>query len=110
MNTSKVYFIEQSVVLNMEHNKYVTVSKTKRSIVVAYIENNSVIKKNLLDIKVEIAEVEEIIKDYMYTNRFESIPLYINNINDDMSEFSFMGTLVGKEVIFENTRRYIEKK
>ena len=102
LNTSKVSFIEQSVVLNMEHNKYVTVSKTKRSIVVAYIENNSVIKKNLLDIKVEIAEVEEIIKDYMYTNRFESIPLYINNINDDMSEFSFMGILVGKEVIFEN--------
>ena len=32
----------------------------------------------------------------------KDINVYINNIKDDMSEFSFMGTLVGKEVIFEN--------
>ena len=91
----------------MDKEKYVAVSKTERSIVVSYIENNSVIKKTLLDTKVEIAEVEQIIKDYMYVNRFESIPLYINNINDNMIEFSSMGTLIGKDVVFENARKYI---
>ena len=91
----------------MDKEKYVAVSKTERSIVVSYIENNSVIKKTLLDTKVEIAEVEQIIKDYMYVNRFESVPLYINNISYDMSKFSSMGTLIGKDVVFENARKYI---
>lgn len=107
LNASKISFVEQCSILNMDKEKYVAVSKTERSIVVSYIENNSVIKKTLLDTKVEIAEVEQIIKDYMYVNRFESVPLYINNINDNMIEFSSMGTLIGKDVVFENARKYI---
>ena len=106
LKASKLSFVEQCSILNMNKEKYVTVSKTERSIVISYIENNSVIKKSLLDTKVDIAEVEAVIKDYMYIDRFESIPLYINNVNDNMSEFSSMGIIVGKEEIFENARKY----
>ena len=114
IGVQEIAWVPQNIMMsNDEMEQYISISKTIRCFIVSYINVENDIrgckKKVFLDKDVTIDTVEEVVND-IRIEFGKDINVYINNIKDDMSEFSFMGTLVGKEVIFENTRRYIEKK
>ncbi|MBU3146753.1 hypothetical protein [Clostridium sp. CF012] len=103
----KIQTKSQCFLLSLDNKKYISVSRTARTIVLQYIVNNkSIVKKyldkNYTDMKQIALDVKNIHPDCEY----ESIPIYINNMNNDMEKFKVIGPLVSLNNIITNITNY----
>jgi hypothetical protein len=91
----KVQVNFQCFLLGVYDKKYISLSKTARTIVMQYIAYNKTIAKKYYDRN--YADTEQIIADMktLHTDLTHSmVPIYINNINNDMEGFRAVGKLV----------------
>ncbi|MFA9396968.1 MAG: hypothetical protein ACERKV_01700 [Clostridiaceae bacterium] len=100
----KVNLKSQCFLLSLEDKKYISISRTTRTIVLQYIANNKSIAKkyydkNYLDIKQIALDSKHLHADYEY----DSIPVYINNINNDMEKYEDVGILISFDDFITNT-------
>lgn len=89
--------------LNSANKKYISVSKTTRTLVIQYIVNNKSISKKYYD--KDYLDMVQIITDIKYLHpdcQYDSLPTYINNINKDMDRFNELGILISLEELKAN--------
>lgn len=91
----KVEVQSQCFLLSLDNKKYISISRTTRTIVMQYIVNNESIAKkfydkNYTDMKQIALDAKSLHTDCQY----DVIPIYINNINNDMEKFRGVGTLI----------------
>lgn len=93
----------QGLFMSSEDKKYISIAKTSRAIALQYIVNEKLIAIKYLDncnmdkekIKLEVSNIH-------YECEYENIPIYINNINQDMEEFNDIGALISLKDIVNN--------
>ncbi|MCM1114233.1 MAG: hypothetical protein NC397_01905 [Clostridium sp.] len=92
-----------SLALNKEKDRYISISKTQRNIVLEYIRDKEIVVKKSYDIKDYnpaqiIADANVIHIDVEYND----VPIYINNFNMNMEDFTEAGEIVSKKQFMEN--------
>jgi len=103
----KVQVKSQCFLLNLENKKYISISRTTRTIVLQYIINNKYSVKKYYD--KNYADIEQIALDVknLHTDcEYESIPIYINNLNNDMEKFKVIGTLISLNDFITNVMNH----
>lgn len=98
----------QCYYMNLDNKKYISISKTCRMIVLQYISyNKTFIKKyydkNYIDIEQIKKDINNIHDDNMMYSSI--LPVYINNINNDMEEFNDIGDLVSLDEFVANVMK-----
>ncbi len=93
----------QCFFMSFDNKEYISISKTSRVIVLQHIVyNKSIAKKyydkNCTNMDQIIADVKNIYNDYTYS----AMPVYINNINDDMEGFKDIGNLISVQDFINN--------
>ena len=84
-----------ALALQKDENKYVSISKSSRNIVLEYVRNHeSVVTKyydmTTADPNVIMADAAKLHIDLEY----ESVPVFINNFNMNMDDFLDMGQVI----------------
>jgi len=100
----KVQVKSQCFLLSKDNKKYLSISRTTRAIVLQYIVNDKSIAKKYYD--KNYTDIEQIALDAknLHTDfEYDSIPIYINNINNDMEKFKVIGTLISFNDYITNT-------
>lgn len=93
----------QCFFLNRKEQKYISISKTSRALVLQYIVNhNSIVKKYFDKNYNDIAQIKSEIKSLHPDCEYHTIPIYVNNINDEMNGLKEIGNLVSVNDIFNN--------
>lgn len=99
----KVQVKAQCVYLSLFNEKYISISRTTRTMVLQYIVNNkSIVKKYYDKNYIDMKEIALDVKNLHTECEYENIPIYINNINNDMDKFEVIGTLVSLNDIINN--------
>lgn len=99
----KVYLTSQCFLLNPNHKKYIAISKTTRTIVLQYIvDNKSVVKKYYDKNYTDIDQIALDARNLHIDCQADNIPIYINNINNDMEKFKSLGTLISFDQYIAN--------
>jgi hypothetical protein len=89
--------------LDLNSKKYISLSKTARALVVQYIAYSKSITKIYYD--KEFKNMEQISSDMrnLHTEcEYGDIPVYINNINNDMESFKSVGSMIFRNDIIGN--------
>lgn len=103
----KVRVQPQCSLLCQDCKKYISISRTTRTMILQYIVNNKSIAKKYYDKNyTDMDKIASDIKSLHTDCEYESIPVYINNLNDDMEEFRAMGTLISLNDIIKNIMNY----
>lgn len=92
-----------ALALQKDENKYVSISKSSRNIVVEYVRNHeSVVTKyydmTTADPNVIMADAAKLHIDLEY----ESVPIFINNFNMNMDEYLSFGNVI-------TTKQFLDK-
>lgn len=75
--------------------KYISVSKSSRSIVLQYINNNEVMASKHYDKNYkDYQKIAEDAKRLHIDVEYEDVPIYVNNLNMNMDSFSDMGLMI----------------
>lgn len=81
--------------LDKYSSKYISISKSSRNIILQYINNNEVkASKQYLESFNDVQKIIEDAKRIHIDVEYEDVPIYVNNFNMNMDEFSEMGVLV----------------
>jgi hypothetical protein len=91
----KVEINPQCFFLNLESKKYIAISKTTRTIVMQYIVYKQSVSKRYYDKAYD--DLEKIKSDMKYLHpdcEYDAIPVFVNNINNDMESYKGIGNLV----------------
>lgn len=102
----KVQVNFQYFYLNLYNKNYISVSRTTRTVVIQYTSYNKVISKKYYD--KDFMDMEKIAIDIKNLHPDCNMPVYINNINNDMEGFSDIGNLVSMQDIISNILNYHE--
>lgn len=110
IGVQEIAWVPQNIMMSSdEMEQYISISKTIRCFIVSYINVENDIrgckKKVFLDKDVTIDTVEEVVND-IRIEFGKDINVYINNIDNDMDEFKNIGTLISKNEILDNTRKF----
>ncbi len=97
----------QCFLLNSIESNYISISRTIRNFVLQRISNKQSLitkyyYKEHADVGQILSDIEKIQSDYGY----ERIPIFINNINNDMGRFKNIGDLISINDIFTNIIKY----
>lgn len=94
----------QCYYMNLDNKKYISISKTCRMIVLQYISYNKTFIKKYYDKNyIDIEQIKKDINNVQDDNMMYSIlPIYINNINNDMEEIKDIGDLVSLDEFVVN--------
>jgi hypothetical protein len=99
----KVQVEAQCFFLSLNDKKYVSLSETTRNMVLQYIVNGKSIAKKYYDKNYEdIKQISLDIKSIHTDCQYEYIPVYINNMNNDMNKFGSIGKLIPLSDITRN--------
>lgn len=101
-NVSKAVAISlMSQTLSAEHLRYISVSRTVRSIALQYISDGEVMAERYYDAgNYDIGQIKMDATRLHIDADTEEIPVFVNNLNGDMIDFMDMG-----EVLFADTFR-----
>jgi len=103
---SKIQFTFQCFLLSLENKKYISISKTTRTLVMHYIAYKAALATRYYDLNnTTIEEVSQDLKNIHSQCKYNDIPVFINNVNDNMEAFSSLGTLVSLDDIFTNAMK-----
>ena len=81
--------------ISKNHSRYISVSKSSRNIILQYINNNEVCAKKYYDFNnYDIKSIFEDAKRLHIDIEYEGVPVFVNNLNMNMEEFSEMGQIV----------------
>lgn len=81
--------------LDKQHSKYISISKSCRSIVLQYICNNEVKAQKLYDSDLkDTSVIFEDAKRLHIDVEYEDVPIYVNNLNMNMDEFFELGEII----------------
>lgn len=95
----------QCFLLNLNDKKYISISKTTRLIVMQYIAyRNSISKKYYEKDYTDIEQIKLDMKNLHPDCQYTMIPVYINNINNDMGRFKVIGNLISLDNIIANIK------
>lgn len=99
----KVQMKAQCDFLNIENRRYISISRTTRAIVMKYLVNGKHIAKKYYDKNYEdIKQIQSDVKSIHPDCEYESIPVYINDMNNDMDKFKPIGTLISSGDVINN--------
>lgn len=88
--------------LSKKDNKYISVSRSSRNIILQYINNNEVKAKKYYDVdNYDVATIREDAKRIHIDVEYTDVPIYINNFNLNMDDFSAIGTMVSTKDFME---------
>lgn len=92
-----------ALAVSKDDDKYITVSKSQRSVVLEYVRNReTVVKKNYdlksYDPKQVMADAAVIHIDVEYND----VPIYVNNFNSNMDDFLEMGEIISPKQFMNN--------
>lgn len=81
--------------LSKSHQRYISISKSSRNIILQYINNNEVMAKKFYDCKKY--DTKTIIEDSKRLHidiEYAGVPVFVNNFNMNMDEFFEMGQVI----------------
>ncbi|MBQ9228450.1 MAG: hypothetical protein IJ168_06400 [Eubacterium sp.] len=81
--------------LSKEDSKYISLSRSSRNIILQYINNNEIKAKKYYDVdEYDVATIHEDAKRIHIDVEYTEVPIYINNFNMNMDDFSSIGTVI----------------
>lgn len=103
---NRIHVTFQCFLLNLDNKKYISISKTTRTIVMHYIAYKESLATRYYDINnTPMEEVTQDLKNIHGYCKYNDVPVFINNVNENMEEFSSLGTLVSLDDIFANAMK-----
>ncbi|WPC40177.1 hypothetical protein [Clostridium sp. JS66] len=103
----KIQIEAQCFFLSLEDKRYISFSKTTRNTVLQYIVNGKSIAKKYYDKNYEdVKQISLDMKSIHTDCEYEYVPVYINNMNNNMDSFSDIGNLVSLNDITKNIMKY----
>lgn len=97
----------QCFLLNLEKENYITISKTVRNLVLQYISNKKSLTTKYYDKEyTDVLQISSDIKKFHNDYGYGEIPVYINNINNNMDRFKSLGDMVSINDAFANIMNY----
>lgn len=94
LGVKKVQVNFQCYYMNLDNKKYISISKTSRMLVLQYISYNKTINKKYYDRNlIDIDRIKKDIND-IHDDMYSVLPIFVNNINDDMEGFEGVGNLI----------------
>lgn len=94
LGVKKVQVNFQCYYMNLDNKKYISISKTSRMLVLQYISYNKTINKKYYDRNLnDIDRIKKDIND-IHDDMYSVLPVFVNNINDDMEGFEGVGNLI----------------
>lgn len=94
LGVKKVQVNFQCYYMNLDNKKYISISKTSRMLVLQYISYNKTINKKYYDRNlIDIGRIKKDIND-IHDDMYSVLPIFVNNINDDMEGFEGVGNLI----------------
>lgn len=93
----------QCFLLSLDTKNYISISKTTRTIVMQYIANNISLAKKYYE--KDYTDMQQIALDmkYLHTDcEYGRMPVYINNINNDMDRFKAIGNMISIHDMINN--------
>lgn len=97
--------VPQCYLLKVVERKYISVSRTTRAMVMQYINNDKCVVSKYYD--KDFTDFERIKLDAQNIHmdcRFETISIYINNVNNDASELKGIGTIISLNEVLANIK------
>lgn len=89
--------------LSKTDNKYISLSRSSRNIILQYINNNEVKAKKYYDVDdYDVPTILEDAKRIHIDVEYTEVPIYINNFNLNMDDFAASGTVI-------STKEFMEK-
>lgn len=92
-----------SLALSKDDDKYISLSKSSRNVIVKYIRNREAVVTKMYDCN--ICNPQKVIEDVKVLHidlEYENIPIYVNNFNHNMDEYLELGEIV-------SSRQFMEK-
>lgn len=81
--------------ISKNHTRYISISKTKRNVILQYINNNEVMAQRLYDCtNYNVKEISEDAKRLHIDIEYAGVPVFINNLNMNMDDFFELGEVV----------------
>lgn len=89
-------------VLSKENKKYISISKTKRNVVLEYVNNNEIEASMLYDCSdYDVKQIAEDAKRLHIDVEYVDMPIFINNLNLNMSDFEGVGIMLSPRQILD---------
>lgn len=104
VGVKKVQVNFQCYYMNLDNKKYISISKTSRMVVLQYISYNKTINKKYYDRN--LIDINQIKKDInnIHDDMYSVLPVFVNNINDDMKGFEDVGNLISLSELQTNIK------
>ena len=91
-----------ALALSKEDESYISISKSMRNVILEYVRNRETVVRKLYDINT--FEVKRVIEDAGVIHidvEYKDVPIYINNFENNMSEFADYGTVISTKAFME---------
>jgi hypothetical protein len=95
-----------ALALSKEDESYISISKSMRNVILEYVRNHETVVRKLYDINT--FEVDRVIEDAGVIHidvEYKDVPIYINNFENNMSEFADYGTVISTKDFMEKIAR-----
>lgn len=106
LGTKKMVSVTWSQVISLEENEYISVAKTARCIVVAYVKDHMNTISHRLDKGATPEEMAQAIEKLQGASQYGTLPVYINNMEEDLTAFGELGQLVDRETFMTNVLEF----
>ncbi len=84
-----------ALAVSKDDEKYITVSKSQRSVVLEYVRNHETVVKKNYDLKAY--DPKQVMADAALLHidvEYNDVPIYVNNFNSNMDDFFEMGEII----------------
>ena len=95
-----------ALALSKDDESYISISKSMRNVILEYVRNHETVVRKLYDINT--FEVDRVIEDAGVIHidvEYKDVPIYINNFENNMSEFADYGTVISTKDFMEKIAR-----
>lgn len=94
-----------ALAISKEENKYVSISKSDRNIILEYVVNHESVVTRFYDINTTNPQtIKEDAKRLHIDLEYESVPIYINNFNMNMDEYLDFANIITPKQFWKNCR------
>ena len=88
--------------LSKNHSRYISVSKTRRNVILEYISNDEIMARKLYDFnEYNVKQICEDAKRLHIDIEYSGVPIFVNNINMNMDDFFDLGVVVSPKAFMD---------
>ena len=88
--------------LSKNHTRYISLSKTKRNVILEYINNNEVMARRLYDCSdYSVKQIYEDAKRLHIDVEYSGAPVFVNNVNMNMDDFFELGEVISPKAFMD---------